>query len=74
MMRDLEVISTSQIEDRVSWSLEPSRVFSTRSVYLRLLQGAAVSHFEEVWRTRVPHRVRIFLGSLFEGGYPAMSR
>jgi hypothetical protein len=33
-------------------------------------QGAAVSHFDEVWRTKFPPRVRIFLWQLIRGRLP----
>ncbi|KAK1696201.1 hypothetical protein QYE76_012898 [Lolium multiflorum] len=50
----------SEGEDEVSWALEPSGIFSTRSIYGRMSQGAAVTHFREVWKTRVPPRIRVF--------------
>jgi hypothetical protein len=40
------------------------------SMYLLRSRGATVSHFKEVWRVRVPPRVRIFLWQLIRGRLP----
>jgi hypothetical protein len=52
--------------------LEPSRAFSTRPVYRSLSQGqrSAVSHFKEVWRTKVPPKIKIFLWQLIRNRLP----
>jgi hypothetical protein len=50
-------------EDKVSWALEESGCYSTNSLYLRLSHGAAITHYKEVWRTRVPRRSRSFCGN-----------
>jgi hypothetical protein len=48
LTRELDGIKASELQDGVSWKLEQSGVFSTRSSYLQLSQGAAISHFDEV--------------------------
>jgi hypothetical protein len=58
-------------EDQVSWGLEPSGTFSTHSLYLRLSQGATVTFFKEVWATRVPPKIRVFLWQLIRGWLPS---
>jgi hypothetical protein len=68
LMRELS--STSEGVKEVAWCMEPSRAYSARSMYLRLLQGATVTHFKEVWRTRVPPRIRVFLWQLIRGKLP----
>jgi hypothetical protein len=39
-------------------------------MYLRLSQGAAVSHFKDVWCTRVPPNIKVFLWQLMGGKLP----
>jgi hypothetical protein len=58
-------------DDEVKWSLEASGDFSTRSIYGRLTQGAVVTHFKEVWKTRVPPRIKIFLWQLIRSRLPS---
>jgi hypothetical protein len=58
-------------EDKVSWALEESGCFSTKSLYLRLSHGAAITHFKEVWRTRVPPKIKVFLWQLIRGRLPS---
>jgi hypothetical protein len=58
-------------EDEVKWSLEASGEFSTRSIYGRLMHGAVVTHFKEVWKTRVPPRIRVFLWQLIRNRLPS---
>jgi hypothetical protein len=70
LMRDLRLTPTSLGTDGVSWCMEASGVYSARSMYLRLSQGAAVTHFKEVWRTRVPPRIRVFLWQLIRSKLP----
>jgi hypothetical protein len=55
----------------MSWSLEASGRYSTRSTYLALSQGANVTSFKDVWRTRVPPRIKIFLWQLIRGRLPS---
>ena len=44
--------------------------FTTRSIYLRLFQGAAVTHFKEVWHTYVPPRIKVFLWKFIRDRLP----
>jgi hypothetical protein len=55
---DIHLVHTD--EDQVFWALEPSGMYSTHSMYLRVSQGATVTCFKEVWRTRVPPKIRVF--------------
>nr|XP_051229140.1 uncharacterized protein LOC127346942 [Lolium perenne] len=70
LTRELDSTQASTEEDVISWRLDPSGVFSAKSLYCRLSQGAAVTHFREVWRTRVPPRIRVFLWQLLWGKLP----
>jgi hypothetical protein len=66
---DLHPIQTD--EDQITWALEPSGVYSTHSMYLRMSQGASVTYFREVWKTRVPPKIRVFLWQLIRGRLPS---
>lgn len=66
---DLHPISTGG--DEVSWVLESSGQFSTNSIYHKLTQGAAVAHFKQVWKTKVPPKFRVSLWLLLRGRLPA---
>jgi hypothetical protein len=57
--------------DEVSWALEALGQFITRSIYCRLSQGAAVTHFKEVWRARVPPKIKVFLWQLIRSRLPS---
>jgi hypothetical protein len=44
------------------------------SLYFRLSLGAAVTHFDDVWKTRVPPKKKIFLWKLLRGRLPMGDR
>jgi hypothetical protein len=70
LCREVQALPVSTRDDVISWSLEPSGSFSTRSMYLRLSHGAEIVLFKDVWRTRVPPKVKIFLWQLIRGRLP----
>ena len=43
--REIEMLAMSNLDNRVSWSLEASGQFSTRSVYIKLCHGSVLVHF-----------------------------
>jgi hypothetical protein len=47
--------------DKVTWGLENSGEFTTKSIYCRLSLGAVVMHFSNIWKIRVPQNIKIFL-------------
>jgi hypothetical protein len=57
--------------DAVSWSLEPSGRYSTSSMYLCLSHGATITCFRDVWETRVPPKIKIFLWQLIQSRLPS---
>ncbi|KAK1663022.1 hypothetical protein QYE76_051181 [Lolium multiflorum] len=71
LCREIQDLPTDDQPDVVSWSLEPSGVFSAKSVYYGLTQGASVSHFRDVWRARVPPKIKVFLWQLIRGKLPS---
>jgi hypothetical protein len=62
---------TSQLEDGIVWTLEPSGRFSIRSLYLQLYQGTASKHFSGLWWIPVPMKMRIFLWQLARKRLPS---
>jgi hypothetical protein len=64
LCREVQGLPVGEGADAISRSLEPSGVFSTRSMYSALSQGASVTSFKEVWRSRVPPKIKIFLWQL----------
>nr|XP_051197209.1 uncharacterized protein LOC127310588 [Lolium perenne] len=71
LCREIQELPTDDQHDVVSWSLEPSGMFSAKSVYYGLTQGASVSHFRDVWRARVPPKIKVFLWQLIRGKLPS---
>jgi hypothetical protein len=71
LCQEVQGLPVGEGADAVSWSLEPSGVFSTRSLYSALSQGASVTRFKEVWRARVPPKIKIFLWKLIRGRLPS---
>jgi hypothetical protein len=66
-----DLCSFSLEEDEIKWALELSGGYSTSSMYMRLSHGAAVTHFKDVWRMKVPPRIRVFLWQLIRGRLPS---
>jgi hypothetical protein len=71
LCREVQALPSLATEDRVSWALENDGEFSTRSIYLGMSQGATVTFFKDVWRTRVPPKIKIFLWQLIRGRLPS---
>ncbi|XP_051221392.1 uncharacterized protein [Lolium perenne] len=71
LCREVQGLPLSTDDDEVSWALEPSGIYSTSSVYARLAQGAATASFKDVWRTRVPPKIKVFLWQLIRGRLPS---
>jgi hypothetical protein len=67
LCRIFDLHSFSQGKDKVSWELQASGEYSVNSLYFRLSLGAAVTHFDDVWKTRVPPKIKIFLWQLLRG-------
>jgi hypothetical protein len=56
----------SQGRGKVSWGLEASGGIFVDSLCFRLSLGAAITHFDDVGKTRVPPKIKIFLWQLLE--------
>ena len=68
---EIEDLSPSVGQDSVSWALEAAGVFSSHSLYMKLVQGATVLHANDIWAISVPLKVRIFLWQLARGRLPS---
>jgi hypothetical protein len=47
--------------DFITWSLNPNKYFSTKSVYLWLERNLAGSHNKWIWKAKLPLKIKIFL-------------
>jgi hypothetical protein len=59
--------------DAVRWTLDPSGVFTVKSMYSKLSQGASVAHFKDVWDAKLPLKVKIFTSQLVINKLPTRS-
>jgi hypothetical protein len=64
LCREVQGLPLGEEADVISWSLEDFGLYSTRSMYLVLSQGATVTCFKDVWRTRVLPKIKIFFWQL----------
>jgi hypothetical protein len=71
LCREFDLCTFSDKDDEISWSLEASGCYSTRSMYLRLSQGAVITHFKDVWRIKVPPKIKVFMWQLIRGRLPS---
>jgi hypothetical protein len=67
----LIVASFDPGHDKVSWCLEPSGSFSTRSMYKALCEGPSVQIAELLWTPSMPLKIKIFLRQLARGRLPS---
>ena len=47
--------------DAISWRLDPSGRFSTKSLYAAIAPSSAPEPFGLIWDIRLPLKIRIFL-------------
>jgi hypothetical protein len=65
------LVYLSDSMDSVSWGLEPSGMFTTRSLYCKLIQGATVAHAKDIWKIACPLKVRILIWQLTKDRPPS---
>ena len=53
--------------DSISWRLEPSGRFSTKSLYAAIAPSTAPEPFSLIWGIRLPLKIRIFLWQWIRG-------
>jgi hypothetical protein len=56
----VDTVQLCQGKDQVRWHLEKSGIFSVKSLYFKLSQGATVAHFKDMWEAKVPLKIKIF--------------
>jgi mannosylglycoprotein endo-beta-mannosidase len=71
LLAELREVHISDSDDSVSWNLEPSGTFSTKSLYQRMIQGASVAHAKDVWKAACPLKVRILIWQLARDRLPS---
>jgi hypothetical protein len=63
--------SLSEAEDSVVWPHSSSGRFSVKSLYAKLIDGTPTNKFCQIWRARIPPKVKIFMWQAFRGRLPA---
>jgi hypothetical protein len=69
--RDIEHLRPGEGLDEVVWSLEASGCFSTSSMYHKLCNGWATVHFKDVWRSKMPTEIKIFMWQMIREELPS---
>jgi dihydrodipicolinate synthase/N-acetylneuraminate lyase len=60
----LDEVNLNTGADQVTWHLEASGVFSVKSMYAKLSQGATMAHYKDVWAAvAVPLKINFFPGN-----------
>jgi hypothetical protein len=47
--------------DRITWSLNKNAIFSTKSIYTFLEKNLAGSHYNWIWKSKIPLKIKIFM-------------
>jgi hypothetical protein len=68
LVQDLRL---QEVPDRVSWRLEPSGRFSTRSLYRALCNGPKLPLTKLIWNPRIPLKIKIFTWLSCRGRLPS---
>jgi hypothetical protein len=68
--REIQDLPISLDDDWIGWRLEPSGQYSTSSMYQSLAGCLAVTHFKDVWKLRIPPKIKVFLWQLIWGKLP----
>uniref|UniRef100_A0A453S4G0 Reverse transcriptase zinc-binding domain-containing protein n=1 Tax=Aegilops tauschii subsp. strangulata TaxID=200361 RepID=A0A453S4G0_AEGTS len=58
-------------EDRTRWRLEPSRQFSSKSLYQAIAPSPGHEALTTIWAIRLPLKIRIFLWQWIRGRLPS---
>jgi hypothetical protein len=71
LMTELQEISLADTPDSVSWKLEASGLFSTKSMYQALCRGPKINVTKLFWKAKVPMKIRIFTWQMARGRLPS---
>ena len=61
----------STVRDSVLWPLSASGHFSVKSLYSKLVGGTPTNRFSQIWKARIPPKIKIFLWQAFRGRLPS---
>jgi hypothetical protein len=56
--------------DQVSWPHSTSGRFSVKSLYSRLIVGSPCLRFKDIWRAKIPLKIKIFFWQAMRGRLP----
>jgi hypothetical protein len=70
LCRENQELPSSPEDDQTGWRLEPSGQYSTIFMYRSLARVLAVTFCKDVWKMRIPPKIRIFLWQLIWGKLP----
>lgn len=63
---------TDGAADMVSWGLEKSGMFTTKSLYRAMTHGGIISKVNQnIWKCNIPTKIKIFLWQMYHGKLPA---
>jgi len=61
LLQFLSSVQMSGLEDGVEWALDKSKTFTTKSLYSLTHRGVCVREADNIWRAKVPLKIKIFL-------------
>jgi hypothetical protein len=50
--------------DQIRWHLDPSGIYLVNSMYRKLSQGVIIAHDKDIWKAKVPLKIKIFAWQL----------
>jgi hypothetical protein len=70
--RELEHVTLSDREDSIRWAMSLNGQFSTSSLYRHCSSGVVDVRMEELWRSKLPLKIKNFLWLVFSGRIQTM--
>jgi hypothetical protein len=67
----LEGISLDEDHDKLSWTLDPSRSFTTKLLYQTVIKSLEVPITSFIWEHPIPLKIKIFTWQLAQGCLPS---
>jgi hypothetical protein len=68
ILNTLPLAPSHDENDRITWSLNKSAIFSTRSIYTLLEKNLAGSHNNWIWKSKIPLKIKIFMWQMCQDG------
>jgi hypothetical protein len=60
-LNTLRLVPSHDENDKITWSLNKNAIFSTRSIYTLLEKNLAGSHYNWIWKSKIPLKIKIFM-------------